>query len=152
MPTPGLLSSLTRGVAAGLAGTTVMTAFQRFVEQPVTGRPDSYVPAEIAETLLRLHPGSPQARTRLNWIAHFGFGTVWGAAYGLAARSGLSGQKAVHTVFAVLYPADVLSAMALGVYHPSTWSRQDWVVDVVDKYLALQATGAAHDRLLAPGR
>ena len=58
----------------------------------------------------------------------------------------------MHALFAVLYPLDVLGATALGVYHPSTWSRQDWVVDVLDKYVALQATALAYDELLAPGR
>ena len=152
MSRPGVLSSIARGMTAGLAGTGVMTAFQRFVEQPLTGRRDSYAPAEIAEALLPVHPSTPQGRTQLNWAAHFGFGTVWGAAYGLAARSGLQGQRAVHTIFAVLYPVDVLAATALGVYSPRSWSRQDWLVDVVDKYVALQGTSAAYDRLLAPQR
>ena len=149
MVRPSLPSSLARGVAAGLVGTTAMTAFQRLVEQPVTRRPDSFVPAEIAEAL-GVRARTAQGRTRLNWVSHFGFGSVWGAAYGVAARAGLSGQRAVHAVFAVLYPVDVLAATALGVYAPRTWSRQDWVVDVVDKYVALQATGLAYDRALAP--
>jgi len=32
---------LGRGALAGVAGTVVMTAFQKFVEMPITGRPDS---------------------------------------------------------------------------------------------------------------
>ena len=139
-------------MTAGLAGTGVMTVFQRLVEQPLTRRPDSYAPAEIAEALLPVRPSTAQGRTQLNWVAHFGFGTVWGAAYGLAARGGLQGQRAVHTIFAVLYPVDVLAATALGVYSPRSWSRQDWLVDVVDKYVALQGTSVAYDRLLAPQR
>ncbi|MGY1841014.1 MULTISPECIES: hypothetical protein [unclassified Modestobacter] len=152
MSTPVLFSSLARGAAAGVAGTAVMTAFQRFVEQPLTGRPDSYAPAEIAEALLPLRPSTPAARTRLNWVSHFGFGTVWGAGHALATRAGLRGQRAVHVVFALGYPADVLAGKALGVYRPSRWSRQDWVVDVVDKYVALQATALVHDRFLAVRR
>jgi len=41
---PGVAASIGRGVVAGLAGTGVMTAFQKFVEMPVTGRGDSYAP------------------------------------------------------------------------------------------------------------
>ena len=37
---------------------------------------------------------------------------------------------------------------ALGLYHPTQWSRKDWIVDVVDKYVQAQATGALFDRLL----
>jgi hypothetical protein len=152
MSTPGVLPSIARGVAAGLAGTAVMTAFQELVEKPVTRRPDSYAPAAITEALLRIRPATPAGRTRLNWAAHFGFGTVWGAAYGLASRAGLHGQRAVHTVFALGYPADVLAGMALGVYHPSRWSSQEWLVDVLDKYVSVQATGLVHDRVVGPAR
>ncbi|WP_299959659.1 hypothetical protein [uncultured Modestobacter sp.] len=152
MRSPSVLATLTRGVGAGLAGTAVMTAFQRLVEQPLTRRPDSHAPAEVAEALLPVHSASPAGRTRLNWVAHFGFGTVWGAGHALASRAGLRGQRAVHVVFALGYPADVLLATALGVYHPGRWSRQDWLVDVLDKYVALQATGFVHDRFLVPRR
>jgi hypothetical protein len=152
MTRPGAFVSIARGIAAGLVGTAVMTAFQEFVEQPLTGRPDSDAPAAIAEALLPVHPTTPATRTRLNWVAHFGFGTVWGAGYGLAHRAGLRGQRGVHAVFVVLYPVDVLTATALSVYHPGRWTRRDWVVDVLDKYVALQATGLAYDRLLAPER
>lgn len=35
---PSVAASVGKGVAAGLAGTVVMTTFQRFVEMPLTGR------------------------------------------------------------------------------------------------------------------
>ena len=38
---------LGRGVLAGLAGTVVMTVFQRLVEMPLTSREDSYAPARF---------------------------------------------------------------------------------------------------------
>jgi hypothetical protein len=142
-------AALGRGTAAGLAGTLVMTAFQELVEMRVTRRGDSYAPADLVEAATPLHPTTAAGRTRLNWAAHFGFGGAWGAAYGLAARLGLRGQRAVHAVFAVLYPADVLVATALGVYRPGRWTARDWVVDAGNKYVALQATGLVHDRLLA---
>ncbi len=37
---------LGRGAVAGVAGTVVMTAFQKFGEMPITGRSDSYAPAD----------------------------------------------------------------------------------------------------------
>ena len=142
-------AALARGTAAGLAGTVVMTAFQELVEMRLTRRGDSYAPAELVEAATGLHPATAAARTRLNWAAHFGFGGVWGAGYGVAARAGLRGQRAVHTVFAVLYPVDVLVATALGVYSPGRWTARDWLVDAGNKYVAAQATGLVHDRLLA---
>jgi hypothetical protein len=44
---PTATNVLGRGVVAGVAGTVVMTAFQKFVEMPITGREDSYAPAEL---------------------------------------------------------------------------------------------------------
>ncbi len=38
-----------------------------------------------------------------------------------------------------MYPGDVLLSTALGVYHPTRWSVQDWVIDVGEKYIQAQA-------------
>ena len=149
---PSTAAFLARGVVAGAAGTVVMTAFQRLVEMPVTGRPDSFAPAAFAERVLPVHPRTRAGRSRLNTATHFGVGGLWGAAHGFAARRGLRGQRAVHAVFAVVYTGDVLLNTALGVYRPRTWSRQDLLVDLLDKYVQAQATGAVFDRLLDPGR
>jgi len=143
-------SLIGRGAAAGIAGTAVMTAFQRFVEMPITGRADSYAPANFAEKVTPLDPQTGTGRRRLNWVTHVALGTMWGAAYGVAAAKGLRGQKAVNAVFAVVYTGDVLLNTALGLYQPKTWSRRDWIIDVVDKYVQAQGTGAVFDRLLDP--
>jgi hypothetical protein len=61
---------------------------------PLTGRPDSYAPAELVEKAFRIHPQGA-ARWRLNNATHLALGTMWGAAYGVAARAGLRGPRAV---------------------------------------------------------
>jgi len=127
-----------------------MTAFQKLVEMPLSSRQDSYAPAKLAERVLPVHPTTRTGRRRLNLATHYAVGGMWGAAHGLAAARGLRGQKAVNTVFAVLYTGDVLLNTALGLYAPSTWTRRDWAVDVVDKYVLAQATGAVFDRVLDP--
>lgn len=149
-PQPPTAAFVRNGLVAGVAGTVVMTAFQRLVEMPLTGRGDSLAPAELAERVLRVHPRTPAGRSRLNLATHLALGGLWGAAHGLAARRGLRGQRAVQVVFAVVYTGDVLLNTALGLYRPRTWSRQDWVVDVVDKHVQAQATGAVFDHLLDP--
>jgi hypothetical protein len=141
-----------RGIVAGVAGTVVMTAFQKFIEMPITGRSESFAPADFAERVLPVHPTSDEARTRLNYATHFALGGMWGTAYGIAASAGLRGQKAVNTVFAAVYTGDVLLNTALGLYKPGQWSAQDWAIDVVDKYVQAQATGAFFDRVLDPAR
>ena len=141
---------LTRGVASGVVATVVMTAFQRLVEMPLSKRGESFAPADLAEKILPITIHSARGRQRLNDVTHFSLGMLWGAAYGVAALRGLRGQKAVNTVFGVVYTGDVLLNTALGLYHPTQWSRKDWIVDVVDKYVQAQATGALFDRLLDP--
>ncbi len=84
----------------------------------------------------------------MNYVTHFGLGAMWGTAYGVAALAGLRGQRAANTVFATVYTGDVLLNTALGLYKPTQWSTQDWVIDVVDKYVQAQATGVIFDRLL----
>lgn len=149
-PQPSAGSFLGRGVVAGIAGTVVMTAFQRLVEMPVTHRVDSYAPADFAERVLPVAPKTARGRRRLNETTHLALGTLWGSAYGVAARRGLRGQRAVNVVFAVVYSGDVLLNTALGLYRPRDWSARDWTVDLVDKYVQAQAVGAVFDRLLEP--
>lgn len=129
-----------------------MTAFQKFVEIPITKRENSFAPANFAEKIFPVHPETAVGRSQLNDATHFALGTMWGTAYGVAALNGLRGQKAVNVVFGVVYTGDVLLNAALGLYHPAQWSTQDLVVDVVDKYVQAQATGAIFDRLLGPAR
>jgi len=155
MPPPKTLSlftSVTRGVVAGVGGTLVMTAFQRLVEMPLTGREQSYAPAAFAERILPVGPSHGEERERLNQVTHYGLGTLWGTAYGVAASRGQRGQKAVNTVFATVYTGDLLLNTALGLYHPTQWSVQDWAIDVVDKYVQAQATGWIFDHVLDPAR
>ncbi len=148
----GLVSAIPRGVLAGVAGTVVMTAFQKFAEMPLTGRSDSFAPADFAQRVLPVSPTTTQGRTRLNYAAHFALGGAWGSAYGVAAAMGLRGQPAVNAVFAVVYTGDVVLNMALGLYRPSTWTTQDWAVDLGEKYLQAQATGLVFDQMLDPRR
>ena len=145
-----LAGNIGRGVLSGVAGTVVMTAFQKFIEMPLTGREDSYAPAKFAQKVLPVQADSQQELERLNWATHFGLGTMWGSAYGLAAHAGLSGQKAVAAVFGTVYTSDVLLNTALGLYKPQTWSSEDWAIDIVDKFVQAQATGAIFDQLLGP--
>jgi hypothetical protein len=148
----GPAAMIGRGVLAGIAGTVVMTTFQKFIEMPLTGREDSYAPADFAERVLPVHPASARGRKQLNYITHFSLGGMWGTAYGIAASAGLRGQKAVNTVFAAVYTGDVLLNTALGLYRPNQWTAREWGIDIAGKYVQAQATGAVFDRLLDPAR
>ncbi len=141
-------SVLGRGALAGVGGTVVMTAFQRLVEMPLTGRGDSYAPASFAAKLLPVDVDADS--DRVNGVAHFARGAMMGAVHGLVLRAGMRGQKAVAVTFAAVYTSDLLLNTKLGLYEPGSWSKKDWAVDLVDKYVQAAATGAVFGRVLTP--
>jgi hypothetical protein len=108
--------------------------------------------ARFAEKITPISTDTGTGRQRLNYATDVTLGMMWGAAYGVAALKGLRGQKAVNAVFGVVYTGDVLLNTALGLYSPTQWSKRDLIVDVVDKYVQAQATGAVFDRLLDPAK
>ena len=59
------------GGAAGLAGVAVMTAGEK-IEQALTKRPDSFVPARALLTLLGRHPGDDDQPPVWNHVMHCG--------------------------------------------------------------------------------
>lgn len=100
----------------------MMTAFQKAVEMPLTGRDESYAPARFAKKVLPVAAETPQGRRKLNYAAHSAIGAMWGAAFGVAGRINVHGQKAVHIVFPAVFSGDVITNTALGLYEPWNWS------------------------------
>ena len=146
--TASVPSVVGRGGLAGLGGTVVMTAFQKLVEMPITGRGDSYAPAAFAKKVLPVDVDADS--NRVNGVAHFALGAMMGAVHGLVIRAGMRGQKAVAVTFAAVYAGDLMLNTKLGLYEPGSWSKKDWAVDLVDKYVQATATGAVFDRVLTP--
>ncbi len=147
---PSLAADVGRGALAGVAGSVVMTAFQKLVEMPISEREDSYGPAELAEKLLPVRPQSATGRWWLNYATHTALGAMWGAAYGVVAHKGLRGAPGAAVTFAAIYSQDLVMIPALGLGKPWEWSRKDWTIDVLDKVVVIAATGAIYDRFLAP--
>jgi hypothetical protein len=142
------------GMLAGVAGSVIMTAFQKFIEMPISGREDSYQPAQLAQKLFPIDPPKDdKARTRLNYAMHFMLGAMWGGAYGVAAYNGLRGSRAVSRVFPTIYSNDVAVGTVLGLGKPPwKWSRKEFTIDVVDKFVQVTATSFIFDRFLDPKR
>ena len=152
-PSSKAAAALGRGVVSGLAGTAAMTAFQKLVEVPRSGRTDSFAPAAFAERVLPIPRRHSAARRRLNGATHVAPGTTWGGgAFAVASRVGLRGQRAVGVVLPAVHARDLLLDTALGLYAPSSWSKRAWLGDVVDKVVQAEATGAVFDRLSSSGR
>ena len=62
---------LARGLLAGLTGVAAMTLAEK-LEQAITGRPNSYVPAHTLEALLGLPHKPDEERLGMNWAMHWG--------------------------------------------------------------------------------
>lgn len=144
---PSLAVNVGRGALAGMAGSVVMTAFQKLVEMPISEREDSYAPGELAEKLLPIHPQSAGGRWTLNYAAHTALGAMWGAAYGVAAHKGLRGAQGAAATFAAIYSQDLVMNSALRLGKPWEWSRKDWTIDALDKVVVIASTGAIFDRV-----
>ncbi|WP_019819387.1 hypothetical protein [Saccharomonospora saliphila] len=134
------------GLASGAVGVAAMTAAEK-VEQRLTGRPDSYVPAR---TLQRL-TASPQAAGRsraVNLGMHVGQAVLLGAVRGVMAGAGLRGPWASLLFFAVRLTNDQTLENATGVGAPPwTWPRDELAVDLAHKAVYAAVTGAVADAL-----
>ncbi len=62
-------SAALRGLVAGVVGVAAMTVAEK-VEQVVTHRPNSFVPAHTLERLLGLLQKPDEERLWLNWTMH----------------------------------------------------------------------------------
>lgn len=150
----GIAPALATRAVAGVAGTIVMTVFQKFVKMPLTRRRESYEPANMVHRLTSFCPGRKEDRRRLNHAAHVAVGAGWGAAHGVIdTKTKLRGQPAVAALFGILWPADVLGVAALGVHEPPCrWTPTETAVDFVDESVLAQETGMIFDLAAGPAR
>jgi hypothetical protein len=127
-----------------------MTAAEK-VEQAVTGRPGSYVPARALLTLLGRRPSETARPVGWNHAMHWGTGAVLGALRGVWAAVGLRGIQAslTHTVVRLATDQTLENATGVGA-PPSTWPPAERVVDVLHKAVYSAATGLVADRLVRP--
>ena len=138
-----------RGALAGLAGAAVMTLGEK-LEQRLTGRPSSYVPARTLAHLVRL--SSPdEDRWWRNMAMHYGTGATAGALRGLMSASNLRGPLASLMFSEIRLSIDQTLENATGVGAPPwTWPRDELLIDVLHKGVYALATGAVSDALVAP--
>jgi len=145
-----LLSAAGRGLLAGLVGATVMTAGEK-LEQALTGRPNSFVPARTLLTLLGQRPADDDQPVVWNHLMHFGTAASVGTLRGVWSAIGLRGARAnlAHTVVRLAIDQTLENGTGVGA-PPRTWPVREQVIDVVHKAVYSFATGALADRLVAP--
>ena len=134
---------------AGAVGAVVMTAGEK-LEQRLTGRPSSFVPARTLARLTGVPDGTAQESTALNWTMHYGQAVVLGPLRSLMAHVGMRGPLS-SSKFAVLrLTNDQILENATGVgAPPQTWPRSEQVVDVLHKAVYAFTTGLVADALAA---
>ena len=138
------------GLISGTAGVAVMTLGEK-LEQALTGRPNSFVPAHTLERLLRLPHKPDSERVALNWTMHYGQGAVAGVIRAFMARGGLGGAPAVFMFTGARFSIDQTLENATGVGAPPwTWPRNELYIDLLHKAVYAFATGALVDRWVAP--
>jgi hypothetical protein len=144
----GAPSLLLAGLLAGAAGVAAMTLAEK-VEQAVTGRPNSYVPAHTLERLLRLRPRPDRQRLGLNWAMHWGQGILLGTVRAVMARAGIGGPMGSFLFLNLRLLNDQTLENATGIGAPPwTWPRDEQVVDLLHKAVYAFAAGAVADRLV----
>ncbi len=143
--------ALWQGLVAGTAGGLAMT-FGEKIEQAVTGRADSHVPARVLERLTGL-PERPGAQPlRATWAMHYGQAALLGVLRSVMAQTGLRGPLASAEFAVVRLTNDQILENATGVgAPPETWPREELVVDVLHKAVYAVVTGAVADALAARG-
>jgi hypothetical protein len=142
-----MLRTLWRGALGGLAGTAVMTMGEK-LEQRVTGRPDSYVPARTSARLFGLRSRNKKSVPR-NWAMHYGTGAAMGVVRGVMAAGGMRGVSASLAHLGLRFATDEILENAVGTSKPPWTTPADIAaIDVGHKAVYALATGAFVDALV----
>ena len=143
-----LATAAGRGALAGLVGVAAMTAGEK-VEQALTHRPNSYVPARALRTLVGRAASDHQRPALWNHAMHWGTGALVGTLAGVWASLGLRGPRAhlAHTVVRLAFDQTVENATGTGA-PPHTWPPAEQVLDVAHKAVYSVVTGLVAQHLV----
>jgi hypothetical protein len=142
-----LATSVGKGLFAGLAGTAIMTVSST-AEANLSGRGPSSTPADAISAALRVRPADDAGEQRLNTVAHWGYGTAWGAVRGVLAALGLRGPAAGLLHFAAVWGGEQAVLPSLGVGSPTPqYGAQATATDVLHHAVYAAATSAAYEWL-----
>ena len=136
-----------QGLVSGTVGSIVMTLGEK-VEQRLTGRPDSHVPARVLERLTGAAEQPGRQPAPVNWAMHVGQAALLGVLRSVMAQAGLRGPVASAMFTVVRLTNDQILENATGVgEQPPTWPRPELMVDLLHKAVYGFATGAVADAL-----
>ncbi len=140
---------LWEGMVAGAVGAVAMTVGEK-LEQRITGRPSSMVPARTLARVTGLSEKSGEQSVPLNWAMHYGQAVALGPLRSLMAHVGLRGPVSSTKFAVVRLTNDQILENATGVgAPPQTWPRGELAVDLLHKVVYAFATGLVADALAA---
>jgi hypothetical protein len=142
-----LAASVGKGLFAGALGTGFMTASSTF-EMKVRARQESSAPGDAAAKVLGVEPTGEKEKQRFASIAHWGYGTSWGAVRGLIGAAGITGPAATMLHFAAVWGTSLVMLPSLGISPPVTQqSGQETGIDAWHHLVYAVATDVAYEYL-----
>lgn len=139
-----------RGVGAGLAGTAAMTVGE-LLEQRITHRPDSHIPARTLRILAGRRTSEADHYPGWNHAMHWLTGATLGALRGIWSVTGIRGPSATaaHTVVRLAFDQTLENATGAGAA-PFLWPVGEKTVDYLHKAVFAIVTGLVADTVIEP--
>lgn len=135
------------GLVAGLVGTAAITVSQ-LIEMRIRGRKPSNSPAKAVSMVFAIHPDDAPAEARLSTLAHWGYGTSWGAARGLMTVFGLRGPWADALHWGAVQGTAFIMLPGLKVAPPvREWGAQEILIEGLHHVVYVTAVGLTADAL-----
>ena len=154
--TEKLVGSIGKGLVAGLIGTASMTVSST-VEARLRHRKPSSAPARATAEVLGITSFADEiAQARFNDLAHWGYGTAWGAVRGLLDAAGLPPRAATAAHAAAVWGSAQVALPALDIAPPALfWAPREIAIDAFHHTVYAITTGIAYellsDRRRTPG-
>ena len=147
---PGTVAAnIGKGLLAGAVGTAAMTVSST-LEMKLRDRAGSSAPAQAAEKVLGIEDFVDEtAEARFSSLAHWGYGTGWGAVHGLLASAGLPGPAATAVHLGAVWGFEQIMLPSLDVAPPFwEWGTEEEVaIDGLHHFVYAAATGIAYSLL-----
>lgn len=135
-----VVGAVGRGIVAGMAGTAALTLSEK-LEQSLTKRPTSMVPAQVGAKIANVEPKSGAGAEELNWAVHWGHGMTMGAVRGLLGATPLSAPAASILHLPLVWGGDAALYTTLGIAPaPWKWGGQELATDLWHKGVLSVAT------------
>ncbi|MFP5502868.1 MAG: hypothetical protein ACLGIN_10295, partial [Candidatus Sericytochromatia bacterium] len=135
------------GLVAGLVGTAAITASQA-IDMKIRHRKPSKTPAKAVERVLEVTPEDEQAEQKLGQMAHWDYGTAWGAFRGLLGTVGVVGAPATILHWAAIQGTAMVMLPRLKVAPPvKEWGAKEIALEGLHHAVYAIAAGAAFDAM-----